>query len=117
MFKLKEIFKWILVLVAVLVFLSFSFGSLDFKHQHILADGTVIEHSHPFSHQNGGHHQHTKNEYNSLALLMSHLSFVQNIYNLNAQIQVVNILQPIIKDEFIKLAELSQNILRGPPNC
>jgi len=117
MIKLKEIFKWMLALAAVLVFLTFSFGILSFKHQHILADGTVIEHSHPFSHQNNGHHQHTKSEYNSLALLMPHLNFVQNIYNLNAETQLIKISQAIIIEESIHLLKLPQNILRGPPNC
>lgn len=45
------------------------------KHEHILADGTVISHSHSHSHT----HTHTKAVLNRMARLIGHLQSVQTM--------------------------------------
>lgn len=113
--QLKEIFKKMSLLLAALVFLAFSFGSLSFKHQHILSDGTLIEHSHPFSHQNGGQHQHSDREITFLASLVPHLDLVQDVLEIQIVTQQLFLNTIIYSEESIHLIELPRNILRGPP--
>ncbi|OYT17043.1 MAG: hypothetical protein B7C24_04585, partial [Bacteroidetes bacterium 4572_77] len=54
--------------LGLLVFVLFYFQiNISYKHSHILADGSKIEHSHPYNTQNDKNHSHSKKEMNFLS--------------------------------------------------
>jgi hypothetical protein len=76
-------------------------SSIQFKHTHILPDGTVITHSHlPVNEtENGTPHQHTKRELLFYSLVNIHL------HN-NSSTEVVNLSTTLIFEKFVNTTVL-----------
>lgn len=117
----KGILNWFVTLCSILVFLAYVFGSLSFKHQHILSDGTVIEHSHPHPHpgsnNNQDDHGHDKDEICIKGLVTPGIVLHQSYIQFTVETQELFISTPILIEETVRLKNFPQNILRGPPSC
>lgn len=105
------------LLLGAMLFLVFSFINQNFTHQHILSDGSVVEHSHPYSGQSGKQHHHEDGEIYFLASVNSLIDQAVFTPDISIQTQQINDKTPIIETEFIKLMVLPLPILRGPPAC
>lgn len=110
--KNQQTLNTIIATLGVIVILLFSFSSLNFQHKHYLADGNIIEHSHPFSQKN---HQHSENEITLLSLLDQSPSF-EEIESININIKLTDSRKPIVysNDIIIEIFHRT-NQLRGPP--
>lgn len=110
--KTQQSYNTIIATLGVMVILLFSFSSLSFQHKHYLADGSIIEHSHPFNQKN---HQHSENEINLLSLLDQSSSF-DEIQSINLNIKIIDSRKPILySNEIIIELFHKTNQLRGPP--
>jgi len=97
------------------------FNSVVNIHTHVLADGQIIVHSHPFNKdipQNtpAQKHKHSKSEYTFLTftnlsalLLLLFLGFVLKTRSFSLKIRFVE------TDTFVKTFFFYKNTLRGPP--
>lgn len=104
-------------MVLVAVFLTFSLGNLTFKHQHILSDGTVIEHAHPHSEKNGENHNHNKDEICIKGIVTTGILLTQAYNHTEIESHELFISTPLLIEESVQLMNLPHNILRGPPTC
>ena len=77
--ELRNIKKYLIALLIPAVLCLF-FNDISNKHYHILADGTVIQHAHPFNDTSSDtpfqEHEHSKTEFAFLALVNNVISLV-----------------------------------------
>lgn len=75
--KTRNISKIIFLLISPVVFLLF-FNTAYNMHQHILPNGQIIEHAHPYHSDSSStpfqHHHHSHNQFTFLSLIYNPLS-------------------------------------------
>ncbi len=117
----KKVQKIILLITLPVVLLLF-FNQIAFRHYHILENGLVIEHSHPFNnkpikgtpYQN---HSHTDFEYSVLAQISQITGFLLLLFFFEQFLRSMP--KPGIsayKSRLVSVTCLKTDPLRGPPS-
>jgi hypothetical protein len=120
MFRLRGVFKSIVWFIIPLVLVLY-FNQVSNWHSHVLHNGLVIEHSHPFKNSKipgtpFQNHHHSDFDYLLLAqmtlvLTLLATAFVFGLIGLRSHFDF-----PIFSNSsFVKTPELSNNLLRAPP--
>lgn len=114
--KLRKIRSIIFILIPVILLASYN--NTAYKHTHILSDGQVITHAHPFSKDNqatGTKHKHNKVEFMILSLLYNLASLLCILFLALLIFGSVEQKKPIPKAVLIKHYHFSNTPHRGPP--
>ena len=79
MVVLRKIKKYLIALLIPAILFLF-FNNISNKHYHILSDGTVIQHAHPFKNSNSNspfqNHKHSKTEFAFLTAINNVVTLV-----------------------------------------
>lgn len=112
----------IILLITLPVVLLLFFNQIAFQHYHILENGLIIEHSHPFNNNpvKGTpyqSHNHTDFEYTVLAQISQITGFLLLLFFFERFLRVMQKSGvTAYKSRLISLSPLATDPLRGPPS-
>ena len=112
----------IILFVLLTVLIGFMLNNSLFRHVHMLADGTLVEHAHPFTEStgstSGASHSHTADELVLLNLFFHAFQIVVAcVFLLLAIYYTVISLMTDASKESISLCNVQCKQLRAPPAC
>jgi hypothetical protein len=112
----KILVNWLQLVIIVLLLAN----TLLFQHRHVLADGTVIVHAHPFKKNTKGEpvdHKHSSDQFLRLSVLYHGglLPGEQCIPDV-VDVEIANNLRPIGKKVITSKNLCTSTRQRGPPN-
>ncbi len=112
----KKIKNTITSVILLLLILYIAFSNGYYKHSHVLSDGSVVTHSHPYNTDDKSPyktHHHSKTEY---ILLLNAKKFITGIITVLIFFKIWNIPFYVISEQTIPLSEsLLQIFKRAPP--
>ncbi len=111
--------KRVLLLIMVFPLCLMLFNNSAFRHQHILPDGQLIEHAHPFqsdSEKSGPGHHHTKQEFILFMVISDSPAILMFGGLLLAVFRILeNDLKVLQPGTFFPVHAVLSKLLRAPP--